>query len=396
MNAEQRTQDEAALQSAEMSVEELAEAKRYGRQSLVCALADKALDLAVMAVIALMLARPLDDWLQRFSLLDRWWSLRLVAFYLAIMALHVLVSLPLSYHSGYVLEHRYGLSTLRFARWLWRYTKVLLLAVPFGGVMFLGLYWIIWTCGPYWWLVGAGAFFLVSVLLARIWPVLIEPLFYTIERLDNPELEARMARLAEGTGLSIEGVYRLALSEETVKANAQLAGLGRPRRVLLGDTLLDRFTPDEIEVILAHEIGHHVFHHIRKLILGGLVSSVAGFWICDRLLAIWVGAGAGPLDYTAMPVYALPMLMLILAVFRTVLEPLENAISRHYERQCDRYALDRTGLRQAYLAAFKKLARQNKDDPSPPRLEVILFHSHPPIAERLAMAEDRAESTATQ
>jgi STE24 endopeptidase len=374
---------EGETPSAEMTADELAEAKRYGRQSLVCALADRGLDLAVLAVIAVLLARPLDDWLQRFPLLDRWWSLRLVAFYLAMMALHVVVSLPLSYYSGYVLEHRYSLSTQGFAGWLWRYTKVLLLAIPFGGALFLGLYWIIWTCGPWWWLIAAAAFFLVSVLLARIYPVLIEPLFYTIERLDNPELEARMARLAEGTGLSIEGVYRLALSEETVKANAQLAGLGRTRRVLMGDTLLDHYSPDEIEVIFAHEIGHHVFHHIRKLILGGLISSAAGFWICDRLLAAWVGPG----QHAAMPIYALPILMLILTVFRMLLEPLQNAISRHYERQSDRYALERTGLREAYLSAFKKLARQNKDDPSPPRLEVILFHSHPPIAERLAMAK---------
>ena len=137
--------------------------------------------------------------------------------------------------------------------------------------MMLGLYWLIWTAGGWWWLAAAGLFFLVSVALGQLLPVLILPLFYKIERLDQPELAARIARLAEGTGLSIEGVYRMALSDETVKANAMLAGLGRTRRVLLGDTLLDAFSPDEIEVILAHEIGHHVFGHIRKMIVGGAV-----------------------------------------------------------------------------------------------------------------------------
>ena len=258
------------------------------------------------------------------------------------------------------------------------------LAVVLGAVLILGLYWLIWTTGPYWWLVAAGAFFLVSILIGRLAPVLILPLFYKVEKLDEPELAERIARLAEGTGLSIEGVYRLGLSDETVKANAMLAGLGRTRRVLLGDTLLDRFSPDEIEVIFGHEIGHHIFHHIRKLILVGIVYSAAGFWVCDRLLAGFVG---GEVDYAQLPVVTLPLVMLIVIVFLMLLEPLQNAVSRRYERQCDRYALRRTGLNDAYVSAFRKLARLNKDDPCPHWLDVLLFHSHPPIAERLAMAE---------
>jgi STE24 endopeptidase len=180
----------------------------------------------------------------------------------------------------------------------------------------------------------------------------------------------------------------MALSEETVKANAMLAGLGRTRRVLLGDTLLSRFSPDEIEVIFAHEIGHHVFRHLRKMLLAGLVSSAAGFFICDRLLTAWAG-GAG-FDYSQTPVYALPLVMLILAVFVTVMEPVQNAITRRYERQCDRYALDRTGAQSSYVSAFRKLSRVNKADPDPHWLDVLLFHSHPPIAQRLALADERS------
>ncbi|MHC4403093.1 MAG: M48 family metalloprotease, partial [Planctomycetota bacterium] len=205
--------------------------------------------------------------------------------------------------------------------------------------------------------------------------------------LDEPELEGRLTRLTEGTGLSLGGVYRMALSEETVKANAMLAGLGRTRRVLLGDTLLDRFSHEEIEVVFAHEVGHHVFRHIRKMILAGILFSAAGFFLCDRFLTAWAADGAGAFRYGQTPVSALPLLMLILAVFGTVLGPLQNAVSRRYERQSDRYALERTGLREAYLSAYRKLARQNKDDPDPPWLEVLLFHSHPPIAQRLRLAE---------
>ena len=159
------------------------------------------------------------------------------------------------------------------------------------------LYWVIWLAGPWWWLAAAAVFFVVSVILGQLLPVLVLPLFYKIERLDNAELAERMARLAAGTGLSIEGVYRMGLSEETVKANAMLAGLGRTRRVLMGDTLLDQFTSDEIEVIFAHEIGHHVFRHIRKMIVAGVLYSLLGFWICDRVLAWWVQMQYGaPVD----------------------------------------------------------------------------------------------------
>ena len=168
-----------------------------------------------------------------------------------------------------------------------------------------------------------------------------------------------------------------------------LAGMGHTRRVLMGDTLLDQFTPDEIEVIFAHEIGHHVHRHIRKLILAGVVSSVAAFWLCNGLVARWIewqqGARVEPQEW---PVWTLPMVMWVVTAFFMLLGPLQNLLSRRFERQCDRYALVRTGKREAYVSAFRKLARLNKDDPEPSALEVFLFHSHPPIAERLALADE--------
>lgn len=368
-----------------MTGDELAEAKQYGRLALVCDLADKGLDVAVLAVMALVLAVPLDRWLGEWIASD---TLRLLALLLIVTLVHAAISFPLSYYAGHVLEHRFGLSHQTFGRWLTRYAKRNLLALAFGMLMVPGLYWVIWLTGAWWWLAAAAVFFVVSVVLGQLMPVIILPLFYKIERLDNPELTERMARLAAGTGLSIQGVYRMGLSAETAKANAMLAGLGRTRRVLMGDTLLDEFSPDEIEVIFAHEIGHHVFHHIRKLIVTGVLTSIVGFWICDRVLLAWAQAQYGPLDAHHLPTSTLPLLMLVLTVFGLLFEPLQNIVSRRYERQCDRYALARTGLRAAYISAFRKLARLNKDDPNPPALEVFLFHSHPPISERLALADE--------
>ena len=285
-----------------MTPEQRAEAQHYGRLELGCGLADKALDLIFLAVVAVAVARPLDGFLRGFSWLQHD-SLRLLAMLLVVTAAHLCVSFPLSFYAGHVLEHRFHLSTLSFRGWLWRYVKRNGLAVALGMPLILGLFWLIWTTHGWWWLLAAGAFFLVSILLGQLMPVLILPLFYKIEKLDAPELTQRIARLAEGTGLSIQGVYRMALSNETVKANAMLAGLGRTRRVLMGDTLLDGFTPDEIEVIFAHEIGHHVFHHIRKMILAGILFSAAGFWVCDRLLRLVIEPGAAGLNYAAFPVW---------------------------------------------------------------------------------------------
>ncbi len=384
-----------SLDAAELSSEELAEAKHYGRIDLRCSLLDKGLDAAYLAVAAFVLVWPIDGWLQEILPGEGLWimSLRLAILFVIITAMHIGVSFPLSLYSGHTLEHRFGLSTQTFAAWLRRYIKRNLLAGAFGVVMMVGLYWVIWLTGPYWWLVAAGAFFCVSVLLGQLAPVLILPLFYKIEKLDAPELTDRIARLAQGTGLSIEGVYRMGLSEETVKANAMLAGMGRTRRVLLGDTLLEKFAPEELEVIFAHEIGHHVHRHIRKMIAAGIVYSAAGFWICDGLLVRLATPFEG--NYAAMPVSTLPLVMLVLTIFATLLEPLQNVVSRYYERQSDRYALEQTGMVEAYTSAFRKLARLNKDDPDPHWLDVLLFHSHPPIAQRLAMAKEYEEFSAT-
>ena len=274
-----------------MTPEQRAEARLYGRLSLACHLAGKVLDLLYLALVAGLAAVPLDAWLARNRLLDRCWTLRLMALAAMVATGHMCLSFPLSYYAGYRLEHRFGLSTLRVARWLWRQVKLGLLGGLLGLVLTVGLYWIIWLTGGWWWLPAAGAFFLVSVVLGQLVPVLILPLFYSIERLDRPDLSRRLAELAQGTGLTIEGVYRMALSEATVKANAMLAGLGRTRRVLLGDTLLDRFTPDEIAVIFAHEVGHHVYRHIPKMLLAGLVTS-AGRPGAVRSTAVGLGRRA--------------------------------------------------------------------------------------------------------
>ena len=381
----------SAEQSPEQLAAEQAEAKEYGRVSLNLALVDMALDFAFLTLFALLAAKPIDLWLQQFSFLsgDGLLTLlmRLSVFLVIYIALHAGISVGLSFYRGFVVEHRYGLSNQTFGRWLWQYVKRITLTTIANLILMGGLYGVIWLTGNWWWLVAAGCAFVVAVLIGMIAPVLILPLFVKYKPLDDEELQSELAQLAEGTGLTIEGTYRLLLSEDTKKANAMLAGLGKTRRVLLGDTLLDEFTTDEIKVVMAHEIGHHVFGHIWKMLLMSIPYTLVSFFLCHLALGWWLG-DAYDLATSPLPIYAVAFLMLFLFVLGTLTGPLQNAMMRHFERQCDRYALERTQLADAYRGAFSKLARLNKADPDPPWLEVFLFDDHPPIAERLAMADE--------
>ncbi|MBI84337.1 MAG: hypothetical protein CMJ81_14150 [Planctomycetaceae bacterium] len=384
--AESTSSPEGRTEVDPMTEEQLAEAKRYSGEELKCNLADKAIDLLFLSVVALMLARPLDNWLRESLGLENLW-LRLAAMYLVVTCAHFCVSFPLSFYSGHLLEHKYGLSHQTFRAWLWRYTKGIALTLTLGLLLTEGLYLVIFATHDFWWLAAAAAFFVVSIVLGQLAPVLIFPLFYKIEPLDDDQIGKRMEKLAGGTGLSIEGVYRMQMSEETAKANAMLAGLGTTRRVIMGDTLLDGFTHDEIDVVFAHEIGHHVHRHLRSMLVMGLVFSMAGFFLCHWIISSW-WVSSGWTRELHEHVYVWPMLMLITTLFLFTLAPIQNAISRHFERQSDRYALQRTGNPQAYRSAFTKLAKLNKDDPDPHPLEVFWLHSHPPISKRLAMADE--------
>jgi STE24 endopeptidase len=382
--------------SAELTTEQLNESKRYGRRELACTLIDMAIDVSYLGVMAVFGGPSIDRWLGQSAVLEQYPLLRLACLFLVLTAVHYAVSFPLSVYSGFILEHRFGLSRQSFPRWLRRYALQSLLVVGFGLVMVAGLYLIIWYAHAWWWLVAALAAFVVTVLLGQLVPVLIMPLFYEIERLDNDDLRQRFERLTRGTTLNIEGVYRMKLSAETAKANALLAGLGHTRRVILGDTLLNNFSPREIEVVLAHEIGHHVHHHITKLILIGLVYTGVSFFVCDRVLVSWVTAQEGSFQYADCPVSTLPLIMFVVTLFSLALSPLRNGLSRRFETTCDRYALQVTGDAEAYQSAFTNLARLNKTDPNPPRWEVFWFHDHPPVAARLALANVREASADTR
>jgi STE24 endopeptidase len=355
------------------------EAQRYERQKLAAGIAGLGVGVAYVAVMAVWGGAWLDRLVEPWSFGSRW--LRLYEFAVLFAAGAELLTLPIDFWSSYVLEHRYGLSNQSLAGWVAKRLKGYLVGGALGAVLLFGLYALVWWAGDWWWIGATVGWLVLTLVLGQLLPMLILPLFYKVTRLDDPALADRLRRLAAGTGLTVEGVYRIHLSAETRKANAALAGLGRTRRVLLGDTLLENFTPDEIEVVFAHEVGHHVHRHLPKLIVLSVICSAAGFWLCDGVLRLWLGPTG------IQEVRSLPALVLVLTLFGLLLGPLQNALSRFFERQCDRYALARTGNVPAYRSAFEKLARLNKSSPDPSRLVVWLFYDHPPIRDRLAMAD---------
>ena len=358
------------------------EVKRYQRQKLSALVAATFLALGYLTLLGIFGGPTLGQWLTSQFGESNWLRLLGMA---AIVGIGLeLLTLPIDFWSGYVLEHRYELSNQTFGRWVWRRLKGYLVGGVLGLLLLAGLYSLLWLTGTYWWLWAAAGWLLVTLVLGELVPVLILPLFYKVTPLDDAALGERLRRLAEGTGLTVAGVYRLHLSQETRKANAALTGLGRSRRVLLGDTLLEQFTPEEIEVVFAHEVGHHVHRHLPKMVLVSVLLATVGFWLVDSIL----GSAAPALGYAGLAdPAALPLLLLVLSVFGLVLSPAQNALSRFFERQCDRYALDRTRMPLAYRSAFVKLARINKSDPDPHPLVAWLFYDHPPIRQRLAMAE---------
>jgi STE24 endopeptidase len=358
------------------------EAKRYHREKLTASLGSLGLSLAALVIMALWGGPKLGQVVAAWTGDNAW--LRLIVLAALYGTGLELLTLPIDFWSGFILEHRYQLSNQTLLRWVWRRIKGYLIGGPIALVLLLGLYALLWYSGAWWWLWATVAWLAVTLVMGQLLPVVVLPLFYRVTRLDDSSLLERLRRLAAGTGLNVEGIYRLDLSADTRKANAALAGLGRTRRVLLGDTLLNEFTPEEIEVVFAHEVGHHVYRHLPKIIAWNVVLAGVGFWLVDVVLR----RTAEALGYaTFADPAALPLLILVLTTFGLLLSPAQNALSRFFERQCDRYALERTHAREAYRSAFTKLARLNKADTDPHPLVVWLFDDHPPIRQRLALAD---------
>jgi STE24 endopeptidase len=344
-------------------------------------------DLALGGVYALVwLLSGASAWLRDLFLGLTENQLLLVALYVLVFGgIYTLLGAPLSYYRGFVLPHRYGLSTQTFRAWLWDQVKGAAIGGTLGLILIEVMYALLRVSPDWWWLWTAMVMLLFTVVLSNLAPVLIFPLFYKFTPLENEDLVERLTRLAERAGARVRGVYRFDMSSKTVEANAAVVGLGNTRRIILGDTLLDNFSADEIETVLAHELGHHVHGDMGKGILVQSALTLGGLWLAN--LALQWGVTAFGFESVA-DVAAMPWLALVLGAFGLITTPLSNAYSRWRERLADRYALETTRQPQAFATAMTRLADQNLADADPERWVEVLLHSHPAISRRVAMAEE--------
>ena len=310
-------------------------------------------------------------------------SLPLWQYVIALALAYEAVALPITWYRTFLLERRYELSTEPLPTWLKDHAKAMAIAMLFALVIAEGIYVSIRWRPADWWLWAAISATAATVVLARVAPVALLPLFYTFTPLERPDLVARLVALSKRAGVPVLGVFEMGLGAKTRRANAALVGSGATRRILLSDTLLANYTDDEIEVILAHELGHHVHHDIAKgLLLEFVVFLLSLGSAAAALKALGPGLGlTGPADPAGLPV-----VILAIGTVSVVVTPLLHAISRLNERRADRFALALTQHRDPFITAMKRLGSQNMSEENPSRLSVWLFHTHPPIEDRIAAA----------
>ena len=295
---------------------------------------------------------------------------------------HRLVTLPLSWVSGFLLPRRFGLLHQPFRLWLADVAKAGAIATLLGIVATLVVYALL-RATAWWWLWGALLFLLGYALLALAAPTLLIPLFYRLTPLQDGDLRARVLRVAARAGVPILGVWIADQSRKSRTANAAVVGLGRTRRILLFDTLLSELTADEIETVLAHELGHQVHGDIGRGLLVQAALTLGTFWIAEH--ALRSGTRALGLEGLADPA-GLPLFGLVLMAVGLFALPVANGWSRHVERQADAFALRLTGNAPAFIAAMERLGTLNLAEAEPHPIKELLFYSHPSIRRRVRSA----------
>jgi len=370
--------------------EDSPEARQYSRIHRWISLSDTSLGIIFLVVIlATGWTRDLRDIGLRFA--HGHYGLALFYYVLLLTLIGKAISLALDVYS-FRLEHRFHLSNQSTAAWIVDELKGWLVGLVIATLLAELVYWIIRSSPVYWWVFAWLSFTALFVVFAQLAPVVLFPIFYKFGPLKDQDLRDRLVALSERAGTRVRGVYEWKLSEKSKKANAALTGLGNTRRIIVADTLLQNYSHDEIEAVLAHELGHHVHRHIFKMILVQMVVTFIGFWAANEVLRYATDQAHW---FERLYDFAnLPLLALVSAGLSLILLPALNAYSRYNERQADRYCWQSVSNVDPFITAMDKLSVQNLSEKSPSRLVEIFFHSHPPISKRIAAARQFASARA--
>ena len=362
------------------------EARQYNRAKRWLEVADLVIGVAFLVVLLVAgWNRSLRDLSMKTG--GDHYALQLFIYVLLLSVISKALGIGLDFYS-FRLEHRFNLSNQKLGAWIKDEIKGWVLGLVMGAVIAEIVYALIRTSPTHWWIIAWLVFIALFVLFAQIAPIVLFPLFYKFAPLQNEELKSRLMRLGERAGTRIRGVYEWKLSEKSKKGNAALTGLGATRRIIIADTLLQNCNDDEIEAIMAHELGHQVHGHILKSIVMEAGVTLAGFWAANWVLQYATRELQQTTRFQHLADFAnLPLLVLVSSVLSILLMPALNAYSRLTERQADLYCWKSVPSVTPFITAMEKLTAQNLSERSPSRVVEILFHSHPPISKRIAAAE---------
>ncbi len=309
--------------------------------------------------------------------------LTLPLYILTAYIIYYLLDFPLNLYHTFILEHQFCLSNQKFSDWVKDQVKTGVLFYIILLVLFEAFYYIIGH-NPYaWWLIISGFWIFFSLILAKLTPVIIIPLFFKYTRLSDEVLRQRIINLADKVKVKILDVFEIDFSKKTLKANAAFVGWGKTRRILLADTLRDKYSHDEIEVILAHEFAHYKLKHLQKLILINSFVMILTFYIMFKTnSSVLRFFGESFLSDIA----AFPVILIYFVIFGVIIQPFQNYLSRLFEINADKMALQITSSKPAFISMMEKLSCQNLSDRKPHPIIKIFFFDHPSVDERIALA----------
>jgi STE24 endopeptidase len=356
-------------------------ARRYEKEKRLLGLAGTVLSLVLLSAFYFLGV----SWRLAYSFSGQSITLAFLAYVGALLGWVSVLGLPLSYYAGHVHEHKWNFSRQTAANWLLDQAKALAVSFVLGSALLALLLWIMVRFPGTWWLIaGLGSAF-VSVILATLFPIVILPIFHRYTPIEDQELTGSLQKILAQEGLKSSGFYKEDMSRKTRKENAFLAGLGKTRRVILGDNLVDNMTTPEIVSIIAHEVGHYKHKHIWKGIALGTAQQVVVFYLLHLIMR---AAFPGFLLSTRSTLSLVPLLIIIAgAVSGFLFGPLGNALSRRMEKNADIYAITHIDQKRAFLTALAGLADRNLSNAYPAWWVKVLYYSHPPIGERLELLE---------
>ena len=371
------------------------QAHRHSRSQRLLSLVNLVMAAVVIGILLFTpLGVGLRDLVSRAPLWEpvpEFLPIQVALYFLIVMLVTTLLALPISYVGGYELPRRYGLSRQTPASWLADRAKSLAINLPLELIAVEFIYALLAIFPTSWWVWTGVAALFVTVLMAQIAPILFLPLFYKLVPLEEGEMRQRALALAQQAGTRVRGIYSMNMSRRTTAANAMVMGLGPTRRIILGDTLLNNYTADEISVVLAHELGHQVHRDIPKLIAVEVLTILSGLFVVNLVLHAAVTHSA---SYSGLADPAtMPLVFLALGVFGLALLPITNGFSRWIEYRADVYALETTRDPDAFVSTFTRLANQNLAELNPPPLVEFFLYNHPATGKRIALANRyRAQS----